>query len=291
MTRRSSQSARRAGGRARRSRIRSRLSSGDARGPLEREARSVLAESAKAMAATAQGCGPAVAAAAEIVLASLEGGGTVFFCGNGGSAADAQHLACELAGRFLIDRPSLPAVALTTNTSSLTAIGNDFGYEHVFARQLASLGSPGDVLVAISTSGASPNVSRAIQAARRLGMSVIGFTGARGAKFAAECDVALITPHPSTPRVQEGHVAMGHALCELVERALFGEEARARALARGGAGTLARGADALARSAGERNGASRTRRAVGVRSGARGTRGGAGARRATSRSSGRSRAR
>jgi len=207
-----------------------------ANGPLEREARAVMAESARSMATVARTCAPAVAAAAEILLASLEGGGTVFFCGNGGSAADAQHWACELAGRFLIDRPSLPAVALTTNTSSLTAIGNDFGFEHVFSRQLTSLGSPGDVLVAITTSGASPNVSRAVEAARRQGMSVIGFTGARGASFAAECDVAIITPHPSTPRVQEGHAVMAHALCELVERALFGEEARARALARAGEG-------------------------------------------------------
>jgi D-sedoheptulose 7-phosphate isomerase len=193
-----------------------------AHGPLEREARAVLADAARAMARLERRSGAAVAAAAEATIACVEGGGTVFFCGNGGSAADAQHLAAELAGRYFIDRPSLPAVALTTNTSSLTAIGNDYGFDQVFSRQLESLGTRGDVLVAITTSGKSANVVRAVRAARRLGMCVIGFTGAKGIEFAALCDVALITPHASTPRIQEGHVAMGHALCELVERALFG---------------------------------------------------------------------
>jgi D-sedoheptulose 7-phosphate isomerase len=146
----------------------------------------------------------------------------VYFCGNGGSAADAQHLACELAGRYLLDRPPLPAVALTTNSSTLTAIGNDFGYAETFARPLQGLGGPGDVLVALTTSGGSANVVRAVRVAQRLGMTVIGFTGAHGTAFAARCDIALVTPHASTPRIQEGHIAMGHALCELVERALFG---------------------------------------------------------------------
>jgi D-sedoheptulose 7-phosphate isomerase len=166
--------------------------------------------------------GRAVAAAAECLIECLENGGTVYFCGNGGSAADAQHLACELAGRYLLDRPPLPAVALTTNSSTLTAIGNDFGYAETFARPLQGLGGPGDVLVALTTSGGSANVVRAVRVAQRLGMTVIGFTGAHGTAFAARCDIALVTPHASTPRIQEGHIAMGHALCELVERALFG---------------------------------------------------------------------
>jgi D-sedoheptulose 7-phosphate isomerase len=120
-------------------------------------------------------------------------------------------------------------VALTTNSSSLTAIGNDYGYDDVFARQLDGLGAPGDVLVAITTSGRSKSVLRAVDSARSLGMVVIGMTGARGRGFARRCDHALVTPHASTPRIQEGHVAMGHALCELIERALFSRPARHRA--------------------------------------------------------------
>jgi len=188
---------------------------------LERGARAILRESSRSMAKVERSCASAVAAAAEAMIASIEAGGTVYFCGNGGSAADAQHLACELAGRYLVDRPALPAVALSTNTSSLTAIGNDYGFEHVFSRQLEGLGSPGDVLVAITTSGTSPNVIRAVRTAQRLGMTVIGMTGPKGARFAAECDVALVSHGGVTPRIQEGHIAMGHALCELVERALF----------------------------------------------------------------------
>ncbi|MBI1799610.1 MAG: D-sedoheptulose 7-phosphate isomerase [Candidatus Eisenbacteria bacterium] len=166
-------------------------------------------------------CARAVAEAAESAIACLESGGTVFFCGNGGSAADSQHLAAELAGRYFVDRPALAAIALTTNSSSLTAIGNDYGFDQTFSRQLEGLGTPGDVLVAITTSGASANVRRAVETAHALGMTVIGMTGSKGASFAALCDHALVTPHPSTPRIQEGHITMGHALCELIERAMF----------------------------------------------------------------------
>src|SRR6266487_1246416 len=177
-------------------------------GPMDHAARAILADAGRAIARLTapsgawKGAAPparAVAAAAESVAASLLEGGTVFFCGNGGSAADAQHLACELAGRYMMDRPSLPAVALSTNTSSLTAIGNDFGFEHAFARQLEGLGAPGDVLVAITTSGRSPNVLRAIEVARAHGMVVVGMTGARGRRFAARCDHALVTPSDVTP--------------------------------------------------------------------------------------------
>jgi len=190
-------------------------------GPLDRMARAALRESGQSMRRLENSCAAAVAAAAEAAITCLQNGGSLYFCGNGGSAADAQHLACELAGRFFFDRPALPAVALTTNTSSLTAIGNDYGYDRVFSRQLEGMGTPGDILVAITTSGGSRSVTRAVQSAKRLGMTVIGMTGAKGAAFAASCDFALITPSVSTPRIQEGHIAMGHALCELVERAMF----------------------------------------------------------------------
>jgi len=198
----------------------SRGAGGDA-GPLERAARAALRESARAVAVLEQKNAPAVAAAAELIMGCFENGGTVYFCGNGGSAADAQHFACEFAGRYLVDRPGLPAVALTTNTSSLTAIGNDYGYDQVFSRQLEGMGSPGDVLVAITTSGRSESVRRAVRAAHKLGMTVIGMTGAKGAEFAALCDVALVSPHAATPNIQEGHLIMGHAFCLIVERAMF----------------------------------------------------------------------
>ena len=190
-------------------------------GPLERAVRGVLKDASRSMARVERSTARPIAAAAEALIACFEGGGTAYFCGNGGSAADAQHLACEFAGRYLIDRPGLPAVALSTNTSSLTSIGNDFGFDVVFSRQLEGLGTPGDVLVALTTSGGSPNVLRAVETAHALGMVVIGFTGIKGKSFAAQCDHALITPHALTPRVQEGHIAMGHALCQVVERALF----------------------------------------------------------------------
>ncbi len=190
-------------------------------GPLERAARATLRDSSRSLKRVEQECAGAVAAAAELLVQCFESGGTVYFCGNGGSAADAQHLAAEFSGRYLVDRPGLPAVALTTNSSALTAIGNDYGYEQVFSRQLEGLGAPGDVLVAITTSGRSESIRRAVREAQSLGMSVIGMTGAKGAEFAAMCDVALVTPSDSTPNIQEGHITMGHAFCLLVERALF----------------------------------------------------------------------
>ncbi len=211
------------------------------RGPLEREARAVLREAGAAARRLEAACTRAVAEAAETVIACLEGGGTIYFCGNGGSAADAQHLAAELAGRYLLDRPALAATALTTNSSALTAIGNDFGFEQVFSRQLEGVAMPGDVLVAITTSGGSANVVRAVESAHAMGLTVIGMTGEKGRRFAALCDLAQVTPSTSTPRIQEGHIAMGHAVCELVERAMFPAETRAprrrpARKARGGSG-------------------------------------------------------
>ena len=190
-------------------------------GPLEQQARAALRATARTLAQLEKRNAAAVAAAAEMLLGCFESGGTVFFCGNGGSAADAQHLAAEFAGRYLVDRPGLPAVALTANSSAVTAIGNDYGYDDVFSRQLEGIGSPGDVLVAISTSGRSESVRRAVRAAQELDMRVIGMTGAKGGEFAALCDVALVTPSDVTPNIQEGHIAMGHAFCLLVERTLF----------------------------------------------------------------------
>jgi D-sedoheptulose 7-phosphate isomerase len=172
------------------------------------------------MAADAALCA-AAAQATEISIAALRAGRKLLFCGNGGSAADAQHWAGELVSRFHYDRPGLPAIALTTDSSILTAIGNDYGYERVFARQVEALGVAGDVLVAISTSGNSPNVVAAIEAARGQGLATIGFTGQGGGRMAALCDVCIRIPSTSTPRIQEGHEVLGHALCALIEATLF----------------------------------------------------------------------
>lgn len=160
---------------------------------------------------------PLVAQATEMIWASLEAGGRLFLAGNGGSAADAQHIAAELTGRFLRDRRPMAAIALHANSSSTTAIGNDFGYEQVFARELAALGRDGDVLVAISTSGNSANVLRAVDAARERGIAVIGLTGEPGGRLRDCCDVCLAVPTSHTPRIQEMHITIGHTICELLE--------------------------------------------------------------------------
>jgi D-sedoheptulose 7-phosphate isomerase len=173
-----------------------------------------------AMAADAALC-EAAAAAASACIASLRSGGKLLFCGNGGSAADAQHWAAELVSRFAHDRPGLPAIALTTDGSILTAIGNDYGYERLFARQVEALGAAGDVLVAISTSGASANVLAGLAAARARGMATIGFTGAPGGGMPVLCDICLRVPATATARIQEGHAVLGHALCGAIEAALF----------------------------------------------------------------------
>lgn len=156
---------------------------------------------------------------------ALRAGKKVIFFGNGGSAADAQHLECELAGRFYLDRRPLPAVALTVNSSSLTAIGNDYGFEQVFARQLEGIAHPGDVAVGLSTSGNSPNVVLALQKARSLGLVIVGFTGRGGGRMRELCDVWLPIDSEETPRIQEGHILAGHIACEMVEREMFGGSA------------------------------------------------------------------
>jgi D-sedoheptulose 7-phosphate isomerase len=163
---------------------------------------------------------PMVAGAVEIIAAALDHDGRLFLAGNGGSAADAQHIAAELTGRFLKDRRALAAIALHANSSSTTAIGNDFGYEQVFARELAALGRPGDVLLAISTSGNSPNILRAVEVARQRSMRVIGLTGASGGQLRDCCDLCICVPSAHTPRVQEMHITIGHTICELLEARL-----------------------------------------------------------------------
>ncbi|MDQ2102103.1 D-sedoheptulose 7-phosphate isomerase [Azospirillum isscasi] len=160
-----------------------------------------------------------IEAAAGLMIDGLKGGGKVLFCGNGGSAADSQHLAAELTGRYLRDRAPLAAVALTVDTSALTAIANDYSYDEVFTRQVRGLGRAGDVLVGISTSGNSRNVVAALEAARALGMRTVGLTGAAGGRMKELCDVCLCVPSTDTPRIQEMHIAAGHMLCELVENA------------------------------------------------------------------------
>jgi len=158
---------------------------------------------------------------AAVMGETLRRNGTVFFFGNGGSAADAQHLAAELAGKYLLDRPGMAGVALTTNTSCLTAIGNDFGYELVFARQLEALGSAGDVAIGISTSGNSANILRAFGTARTLRITTVGFTGGTGGKMRPLADYCLCIPSEQTARIQEAHILLGHILCEIVEDEMF----------------------------------------------------------------------
>lgn len=154
------------------------------------------------------------------IAIAMGNGHKLLLCGNGGSAADAQHLAGEFVNRFLIDRPPLPAVALSTDTSILTAAGNDFGFEHVFAKQVQALGLPGDVLLAISTSGKSPNILESLRAAGEKGMYRIGLCGI-GRDMDALCDMTLHVPHTSTPLVQEIHISAGHLICALVDYFLF----------------------------------------------------------------------
>jgi D-sedoheptulose 7-phosphate isomerase len=165
---------------------------------------------------------PAVSDAVDIICSSLVSGGQLLIAGNGGSAADAQHIAAELTGRFLLERRPFRALALHTNTSSLTAVANDYGYEHVFARELTAHARPGDVLLVISTSGNSLNILRAIEAARQCKVSVIGLTGETGGKMRAACDLCLCVPTNSTARIQEMHITIGHTICELLEEKLTG---------------------------------------------------------------------
>jgi D-sedoheptulose 7-phosphate isomerase len=191
----------------------------------ELDARAYLLEAADAIRAVEAAALDDVVAAADLLIDALRAGGKLLICGNGGSAADAQHLATEFVSTLTLDhpRPSIPAIALTTDTSLLTAIANDFGVEGIFERQVASLAAPGDVLIAISTSGASANVVRAARRARDLGAAVVALTGASGGALAPEADVAIRVPSDVTAHIQEAHLAVEQLLALLVERALYPE--------------------------------------------------------------------
>lgn len=163
----------------------------------------------------------AVNSASDEIIRAFRAGRKVLFCGNGGSAADAQHLAAELSGRFYFDRPPLNAEALHVNTSYLTAVANDYSFDDVFARLVRAQGAKGDVLVGLSTSGNSPNVIKALEAARELGMTTIGLTGEGGGRMKDKCRHLIAVPSKDTPRIQEAHITLGHVICEIVEAALF----------------------------------------------------------------------
>ena len=185
-----------------------------------------LRDGARLRYATLQSCGAEIVRAARLVVDALARGNKVLVFGNGGSAADAQHIAAELVGRFVIERAPLPGIALTVDTSALTAIANDYGFEQVFARQVRGLGTAGDVAIAITTSGKSPNVLAAIEAAREKAMHVIGLTGAKGKAFAGVCDACIVVPSTITARVQEIHITVGHLLCEAVDALHHSKEKR-----------------------------------------------------------------
>lgn len=156
----------------------------------------------------------------QMICSALDQGNKVLLCGNGGSAADAQHIAAELVGTYELQRRAWPSIALTTDTSALTALSNDFGYDHVFARQVEALAREADVLVALSTSGGSPNVIKAAESARKLGCRIIALTGRTGEPLASMCDVAITVPSERTSRIQEAHITIGHLWCEMVDTQL-----------------------------------------------------------------------
>ncbi len=182
-----------------------------------------LRESAEVALATVNACRDQVSDALKLLVETAERGGTILFCGNGGSAADCQHLATELMIRLShdLDRPAIGAISLCTDPSNVTAGGNDIGFENVFARNVEGLGRSGDTLVAISTSGNSENILRAIQQAEKSGLRTVGLSGGDGGKMAAICDVTITVPSENVQRIQETHIVIGHVLCESLERRLF----------------------------------------------------------------------
>ena len=176
------------------------------------------------MEQTVAECSAAIDVISQSLVGCFRNGNKVMLCGNGGSAADSQHMVAEFVNRFQMDRAALPAIALTVNTSILTAIGNDSSFDFTFSRQVEALGKPGDILAAISTSGASTNILKALDVARERGVRTIGFTGEKGRQsMAPKCDLCLVVPSADTPRVQEVHEFVWHVICGMVERALFAE--------------------------------------------------------------------
>lgn len=188
---------------------------------MEEKISAAIAQHQAAVAALADNHA-SIAQIAEALAGVAKAGGRILVCGNGGSAADSQHIAAELVGRFKKERRAIAAVALSTDTSILTALGNDYGFDRVFERQVEALGRPGDALIAVSTSGSSPNVLKAAVKARELGLKVIGFFGARGGTIAEHCDLAFLAPATDTPRIQELHGLAAHIVCGLVEDAVAG---------------------------------------------------------------------
>ena len=164
-----------------------------------------------------------IVAVAKLCVKLYQGNKKTILAGNGGSAADAQHIAAELVGRYGFDRPSIPSLALTTDTSNLTAIGNDYGYDFVFSRQLEGMGQNGDIFIGISTSGNSVNVINAFESARKKGITTIALVGKDGGKMAKMADYALVVPSDSTPRIQESHILIGHILCDIIEKEIFAD--------------------------------------------------------------------
>ncbi|HSS19408.1 MAG TPA: D-sedoheptulose 7-phosphate isomerase [Pyrinomonadaceae bacterium] len=190
--------------------------------PIENPLRQSLEEHLAAIQALLDSKVEDIEAAGRVIWEALSSGKKILLCGNGGSAADAQHIAAELVGRYEQQRRAFPAIALTTDTSALTAVSNDFGYEGVFARQVEALGAAGDVLIAISTSGKSPSVIKAAEQARALGCKTIALTGCSGEPLSSHCDLVVLVPSNRTSRVQEAHITIGHLWCEMVDRALTG---------------------------------------------------------------------
>ena len=189
---------------------------------LKKKIEDSLAESAFVKLLLMQRQAGVIEAIGRRLIKTLRAGRTLFLFGNGGSAADAQHIAAELESRFLRERRALPCHALTTNTSTLTAIGNDYGYERTFARQVEAYARKGDAVIAISTSGNSPNVLEGVKSARKAGAATIGFTNEKGGKLKPLVDLCLCVPSTDTQRVQECHLAVGHVLCDLIESSIFG---------------------------------------------------------------------
>jgi len=183
-----------------------------------------LKESAQVKNLIAQTLVERITQGVQMLLETFKEGKKVLVLGNGGSAADAQHLAAELVGRFKMERPALPCLALTTDTSIITALANDYGYEDVFARQVEAWANPGDLVIGISTSGNSPNVLEALRASRAKGAKTLALTGKNGGEMSDLADLSLVVPSQDTPRIQEGHLTLIHILCDLLEKKLFGEK-------------------------------------------------------------------
>jgi D-sedoheptulose 7-phosphate isomerase len=186
--------------------------------------RNQLQEHVETIQRVAESMAPDIERCSTLMISALKKGNKLLIMGNGGSAADAQHMAAEFVGRFLLERKALPAIALTTDTSILTAIGNDYGFDEIFKRQVEALARPGDVVIGISTSGHSNNVFHAVMAANEIGCKTIGLLGREGGNIAGIVDVNLTVPVQETPRIQEAHVTIIHILCDLVERNLFGKK-------------------------------------------------------------------